>query len=291
MEVVNALSLEVEVGEFVTLLGTSGCGKSTILNAIAGFVEVDCGKIKSNGKAVLGPGPDRAMVFQNHALYSWKTAVENIEFGIRSSKLFSSQSLNDLRNFVSDALSRLSDYIPFESNRSLLPSQLARLSRLLPIPKRSREIRDSAMALVSQVGLEGFENHYPHELSGGMCQRVGIARALAVSPEILLLDEPFGALDAQTRLEMQELLLKLWAESKKTVLFVTHDIDEAILLSDRVFVLTARPAKILETISINFERPRTYDLLGEPEFAKIKSHILKLLRTESQKKPGSDHAN
>ena len=176
------ISLDVEAGEFITLVGPSGCGKSTLLLAIDGLIPVQNGKILINGKAVDGPGGNRAMVFQEFGLLPWRTVEENVKFGMELRKV-------------------PADFIPRKTGQ-----------------------------YIQLVGLEGFEKHYPHQLSGGMRQRVGIARALAVNPEILLMDEPFGALDAQTREEMGAELLRIWETERKTILFVTHSIEEAIFL-------------------------------------------------------------
>lgn len=230
---VEDLSFEVQGGEFVCLLGTSGCGKSTILNVMAGFVAPSRGGVLLDGKQVDAPGPDRGMVFQRHALFGWKTVRNNIEFGLKMKGLL-------------------------------------------------RETRHQmAQKYIDMVGLTGFENRYPAELSGGMEQRVGLARTLAVDPLVLLMDEPFGSLDAQTRIMMQELLLRIWEKSYKTVVFVTHDVEEAILLADRIVVLTARPARVKEEIAVPLERPRDYGVVTTAEFIEIKQRALDLIRQES----------
>jgi len=180
------VNLTIEMNEFVTIVGRSGCGKTTLLNLIAGLLYPTGGEIRISGQLVDGPGPDRGMVFQHSALFPWLTAIENIEFGPR--------------------------------NRGMA--------------KSARRVL--AHELIDLVRLQGFENKYPRELSGGMQQRVAIARALATDPEILLMDEPFGALDELTRAEMQSELLRIWQARKKTVVFVTHSITEAIYLSDQL---------------------------------------------------------
>lgn len=233
VEVLDALSFTVLPGEFVCLLGTSGCGKSTILNALAGFISPTEGTIHLDGRVLNSPGPDRGMVFQKHALFPWMTVRRNVEFGLKMARIS-----GELRRRV-------------------------------------------GQQFIDLVGLTGFENRYPAELSGGMEQRVGLARVLALDPLVLLMDEPFGSLDAQTRLLMQELLLRVWDETKKTVVFVTHDVDEAILLADRIIVLTARPAGIKEQIDVCLPRPRSSDLVTAHEFVSIKQHALKLIREES----------
>ena len=190
MRALDEINLEVQKGEVICILGPSGCGKSTLLNIIAGFLPPSGGEVRVDGRPVIEPGPDRGFVFQEFALFPWRTVLENIEFG----------------------------------------------PVLKGMEKTGRHAR--ARELIQRIHLTGFEDKYPFELSGGMKQRVGIARALANDPEVLLMDEPFGALDAQTRRVMQEELLKLLGETKKTVLFVTHAIDEAIVLADRVLIMT-----------------------------------------------------
>jgi ABC-type nitrate/sulfonate/bicarbonate transport system ATPase subunit len=204
----EGVSLTIQDNEFVTVVGRSGCGKTTLLNIIAGLVEPTGGEVRVNGRPVTGPGGGKGMVFQQHALFPWLTAIQNVEFGCKSRGM------------------------PF------------------------RERAEAASQLIELVGLRGFEHKYPIELSGGMQQRVAIARALALDPEILLMDEPFGALDELTRLEMQDELLRVWSSRKKTVVFVTHSISEALILSDRVVVLSARPGRVRQEISLDLPRPR-----------------------------------
>ena len=232
---IRDLSFVVQPGEFVCLLGTSGCGKSTILNAIAGFVRPTKGEIRVDGKVLDSPGPDRGMVFQQHALFPWKTVRQNVEFGLKSMDI------------------------------------------------SSDERRRRAQEYVDLVGLSGFEDRYPAELSGGMEQRVGLARTLAVNPLVLLMDEPFGSLDAQTRSRMQELLLGIWEKTRKTVIFVTHDVEESILLANRILVLTARPGTVKEEIKVDLERPRKYEIVTTPRFVSIKQRALELIREETAK--------
>ncbi len=230
---VRQLDLSVAPGEFLCLVGTTGCGKSTILNAIAGFTRPTEGEILVNGQPVEEPDPSRGMVFQQHALFPWLTVTGNIQFGP------------------------------------------------LSLGTSRTESRAIAERYIKLMGLEGFGASYSSELSGGMQQRVGLARVLANDPRILLMDEPFGALDAQTRAQMQELLLKIWSGSGKTVMFVTHDVDEAIFLADRIVVLTARPAQIKSVIAVPLSRPRSYDIVTSGAYVAIKREVLGLIREET----------
>jgi ABC-type nitrate/sulfonate/bicarbonate transport system ATPase subunit len=202
------INLRIAEGEFLCLLGPSGCGKSTLLKIIAGLIPTTSGRIAINGKAVSGPGPERAVVFQDYALFPWMTVRDNVEFGLEARKL----------------------------------------------PPAER--RQVSSRLLKVVGLSDFAERFPHQLSGGMKQRVSIARALAVDPSLLLMDEPFGALDAQTRQLLQDELLRIWREYRKTVVFVTHSIEEAIYLSDRIAVMTARPGRIKQIVMVPELRPR-----------------------------------
>jgi NitT/TauT family transport system ATP-binding protein len=204
----NNVSTNIESGEFVCLVGPSGCGKSTTLNIVAGFLKPTRGQVMVDGKVVHGHGMDRGVVFQEYALFPWRTAVQNVEFGL------------EMKN----------------------------------VPARER--REAAMNHLRMVKLERFANTYPHHLSGGMKQRVAIARALAYDPKVLLLDEPFGALDALTREELQALVVDLWQQTGKTVLYVTHNLAEAVYLSDRTIVLTPQPGTIKADVRIDLPRPR-----------------------------------
>ena len=228
----DEINLEVQKGEVICILGPSGCGKSTLLNIIAGFLPPRGGEVRVDGRPVIEPGPDRGFVFQEFALFPWRTVLENIEFG----------------------------------------------PVLKGMEKADRHAR--ARELIQRIHLTGFEDKYPFELSGGMKQRVGIARALANDPEVLLMDEPFGALDAQTRRVMQEELLKLLGETKKTVLFVTHAIDEAIVLADRVMVMTARPGQVKALLGVDLPRPRERT---SPEFNELYRMMDDLIRVEVEK--------
>ena len=227
-------SLDIADNEFAVLLGPSGCGKSTLLNILAGFEGATKGAVSVFGQPVEAPGPERAVVFQEAALFPWLSVWDNVTFGLRMNG----------------------------------------------IP--AAEYTDRARELLALVGLADFHDALPHQLSGGMKQRVGIARALVMRPRVLLMDEPFGALDAQTRLSMQELLLTVWDRHKKTVLFITHDIDEAILLADTVYVMSARPGRIAERFKVELPRPRDADLITDPAFNALRASILHCIRRQAK---------
>ena len=227
------VSLTVRPREFLTLLGPSGCGKSTLLSIIGGLVAPDAGEVRIEGARVAGPDPARiAMAFQDPGLFPWRTALENVEFGLE----------------------------------------------LQGVPAARR--CEVARGLLEPVGLRGFESRYPRELSGGMKQRVAIARALALDAPILLMDEPFGALDEQTRLLMGEWLLGIWARTRKTVVFVTHRLQEAILLSQRIVVMTARPGRIQASFDVRLPVPR--DLDAAPATA-LRAQLWAAIRDESRR--------
>ena len=202
------INLEIEQGEFICILGPSGCGKSTLLNAIAGFSPPTGGSILVDGVEVTAPGPERAMVFQEYALFPWMTVAENISFGLEIKKL----PRDDIRNKVT--------------------------------------------ALLKQLQLTDFRDRFPKDLSGGMRQRVAIARALALDSPMMLMDEPFGALDALTRRSLQDELLRIWMAFRKTIVFVTHSIEESVLLADRVVVMTYRPGTVKRIVPIPLPHPR-----------------------------------
>jgi len=232
---VNETNLIIEPGEFVCILGPSGCGKSTLLNSVAGYVTPTTGQVLVDKEKIIGPGPDRGMVFQQYSLFPWKTVHQNIAFG----------------------------------------PKLAGCS--------SAECSSIANTFLSMIGLTNIANKFPAELSGGMQQRVGIARALANYPSVLLMDEPFGALDAQTRIMMQENLLNIWSEFGTTVLFVTHDVDEAIFLADRILVMSASPGSVISDIKVDLERPRNPDIATSKKFVELKKKCLGHIRAESMK--------
>jgi NitT/TauT family transport system ATP-binding protein len=227
---IGDVSFDVAEGEFVSVLGPSGCGKTTVLNIVAGFVEQTAGNVVVAGKPVEGPGPDRGVVFQNHALFPWKTVQGNVTFGLR----------------------------------------------MRGVAKAERE--RVAAEYLQLVGLTGSERRYPHELSGGMQQRLGVARVLANEPAVMLMDEPFASIDAQTRRRLQEDLTRIFQARRPTVFFVTHDVDEAVFLSDRVVVLTGRPSRVHEIVTVDLPRPRSWRGTGETrQFRDIRNRITDLL--------------
>src|SRR3984957_10570302 len=224
LPVLRHVSFAVAENEIVSLVGESGCGKTTLLRIVQGLVRLDRGTIRIDGHAVEGPGRDRGFVFQQPNLLPWRTAIANVELGLE-------------------------------------------LQGVAPAPRRQ-----VAQRLLALVGLSGAGRQLPHQLSGGMQQRIGLARALAIDPAVLLMDEPFSALDAQTREILQKELLRIHAETGKTILFVTHDLDEAIYLSDRVIVMAARPGRVKQIIDVPFAHPRPelVELRGEPIFQEIR---------------------
>jgi NitT/TauT family transport system ATP-binding protein len=231
-EAVQSVDFAIEPGEFVCILGPSGCGKSTLLGALAGHITPSHGSLKLDGKTIKDPSPERGMVFQHHTLFPWRSALDNVAFGLK----------------------------------------------MRGIGKQER--RAQALDMLKLVGLEDSAHRWPSQLSGGMQQRVEIARVLINKPRLLLMDEPFGALDAQTRLKMQELLLSIWSRIRTSVVFVTHDIDEALFLADRILVMSPRPGKIIEDLPVDFARPRRTELVTTPEFMRLKRHCLELLNHE-----------
>ncbi|NEP56230.1 MAG: ATP-binding cassette domain-containing protein [Symploca sp. SIO2G7] len=231
--VMEGVNLAVKEGEFICLIGHSGCGKTTLLNMVAGFTQPTEGAVYLGNQAITRPGPDRMMVFQNYSLLPWKTALDNIYLAVHA------------------ASPKLS----------------------------SSEKRAIAREHLDLVGLSDAANKRPHQLSGGMKQRVAIARALAIRPQVLLLDEPFGALDAITKEELQEELLNIWQDHRCTVLMITHDIDEALLLSDRLVMMTNGPAaNIGDIIDIPFDRPRDRDsIMEDSQYYELRNYVLDFL--------------
>jgi ABC-type nitrate/sulfonate/bicarbonate transport system ATPase subunit len=225
----EGVNLNVKDGEFVSIIGTSGCGKTTLLRVIAGLESDFDGEINLNNKKITAPGTDRAVIFQDHRLFPWYSIEDNISFGSKD--------------------------------------------------KDTAQKRERIQHYVDLVGLKGFEKVYPGQVSGGMAQRAAIARALLGKPDVLLLDEPLGALDALTRMYMQNELERIWKEENSTMIMVTHDIEEAIYLSDRVIIMSNRPGTIKRVVEVPLARPRdraSYD------FAAIKEEVLKEFHLESQ---------
>jgi len=227
------VSLTVERGEFITLIGHSGCGKSTLLNLIAGLLQPTSGALVCDGREIAAPGPERAVVFQNHSLLPWLSCLENVQLAVEA--VFKTETRKP---------------------------QVAR-----------------AEAALQLVGMGHALHKKPHEISGGMKQRVGIARALAMEPKVLLMDEPFGALDALTRAKLQDELLKIVERTRSTVVMVTHDVDEAVLLSDRIVMMTNGPAATIgEILSVDLPRPRDRVALAEDAgYARIRKGVLDFL--------------
>ncbi len=233
LNVLRNVNFDVRQGEIVSLIGESGCGKTTLLRIVQGLIRLDSGDLLIDGAAVKRSGRDRGFVFQQASLLPWRTARQNVEFGLE----------------------------------------------LQGMPKQARA--DRAMQLLELVSLAHAADQFPHQMSGGMQQRIGLARALAIDPAILLMDEPFSALDAQTREVLQTELMRIHAQTAKTTLFVTHDLDEAIFLSDRVVVLAARPGRVKKIIDIPFAHPRPEltALRGDPAFQAIRAEIWSLIST------------
>jgi NitT/TauT family transport system ATP-binding protein len=233
VEALAGVTFTAAAQELLAVVGPSGCGKSTLLNLLAGLLTPSAGRVGFEGELPAGR-PPTAMVFQEFALFPWRTVLANVEFGLE------------------------------EAGR----------------PRAER--RALARRYVELTGLGGFERTYPHQLSGGMRQRVGIARALAVEPAVLLMDEPFSALDAQTRQLMQEELLAIWGRTRQTIVYVTHNIHEAVWMADRVVVLSRRPGRVLEIVDVELKRPRTETMLGEPAFVHAVERIWALIKSQAR---------
>jgi NitT/TauT family transport system ATP-binding protein len=246
LKVIDDITCNIYGGDFVSVIGPSGCGKSTLMNMLAGFQKPTTGTVMFEDRPILGPGPERGVIFQEYGVFPWLTVKDNIGFGLE-----------------------------LAANR---------------VSKNERnEICDHYLGL---MGLTEFANAYPKHLSGGMRQRLAIARAYAVKPKFLLMDEPFGALDAQTRSNMQNLLLRVLAAEGKTVLLITHSVDEAIYLSSRIIVVTARPARIKKVIDVNFAYPRDDTIQEHAEFGELRKSIRELVMSEyraqqAQSRPAS----
>ncbi|MBD5805202.1 Bicarbonate transport ATP-binding protein CmpD [Azoarcus sp. Aa7] len=235
------ITLDIHEGESISLIGHSGCGKSTLLNLIAGLTRPTSGVMLCDGREIAGPGPERAVVFQNHSLLPWLTCYDNVYLAV---------------------------------------------DRVFGAKEGKAKLKQRTQEALALVGLSHAETKFPHEISGGMKQRVGIARALSMEPRILLMDEPFGALDALTRATLQDELVKILAATKATMVMVTHDVDEAVLLSDRVVMLTNGPAATIgEILDVKLERPRDRLALAElPEFAHCRAAVLDFLYKKQLKR-------
>lgn len=233
-EALRDINLKITKGEFITLIGHSGCGKSTLLNLIAGLTIPSQGTMICNGREIAGPGPDRAVVFQNHSLLPWLTCFDNV-------------------------------YLAVE--------------RVFGATENKAKLRERTKAALKMVGLTHAINKYPSEISGGMKQRVGIARALSMEPQVLLLDEPFGALDALTRAHLQDELIEIVQQTQATVVMVTHDVDEAVLLSDRIVMMTNGPAATIgEILTVDLPHPRDrLQLANNPRYHQLRASVLDFL--------------
>lgn len=229
VEALQNINLSVRRGEFLSIIGSSGCGKTTLLRMIAGLEKPETGRLTLNGQQITGPDPQRGYIFQQGGLFQWLTVEKNIATGLKARRVY-------------------------------------------------RQNRELVAHFIELIGLKGFEKAYPHQISGGMAQRVAIARALINNPEVLLLDEPMGALDSFTRADIQDKLLELHMVNKTTMILVTHDIDEAIYLSDRIVIMTPRPGRISEIMEVKLPRPRHR---GSTEFLNIRRNILEKLHMAS----------
>ncbi|GAB1263861.1 ABC transporter ATP-binding protein [Aurantivibrio infirmus] len=236
----KGVNLKLEKGEFISLIGHSGCGKSTVLNIVAGLYKASVGGVIVNGKEVSEPGPERAVVFQNHSLLPWLTAYQNVELAVK---------------------------------------------QVFGKTKTKAEIKEWVEHNLHLVHMDHAMHKRPGEISGGMKQRVGIARAISMQPDILLMDEPFGALDALTRAHMQDSLMEIQAELNNSVMMITHDVDEAVLLSDRIVMMTNGPAATIgEILDVKLERPRDrLALAQDPEYTRLRSSVLRFLYEKQRK--------
>ena len=237
VEALADIDCTVRRGEFFAVVGPSGCGKSTLLSLIAGFIRPDAGEVLYDGNPVTGPGPERGVMFQDYALFPWRTVMGNVEFGL--------------------------------------------YARGIPVAQRQARARE----LIDLVGLQGFERRYPHELSGGMRQRCALARMLANDPAMWLMDEPLAAVDLQTRIILQDELLRLWGDTpgtsgRPTVVFVTHGIEEAVLLADRVLVLARRPGRVKAIVEVDLPRPRAAQR-SSPQMARLVDEVWALVRDDA----------
>jgi ABC-type nitrate/sulfonate/bicarbonate transport system ATPase subunit len=234
----QAVNIEIPQGEFLSVIGPSGCGKSTLLHILAGLEQPSSGQVLIDGRKILGPGPDRVVMFQEYGLYPWMTVKQNIEFGLKAKGLNRAERVELVKYFV------------------------------------------------NLVHLDGFEDRYPHEISGGMKQRVSLARAMAPDPKIVLMDEPFAALDSLTRDVMQEEILRIWNQLRRTFVLITHNIDEAIFLGDRVLIMTPHPGRVKEALSIDLPRPRDASLRAKDrQFLAYREYLASRLHEDRLRAP------
>ena len=234
LTILKDISLGIHRREFLTVIGPSGCGKSTLARILAGLETITGGTATIDGAPIVGPGPDRGMVFQKYTLFPWLTVKQNVMFGLTAQGATKGHAEGEAREWI------------------------------------------------EAIGLPKFTDHYPHQLSGGMQQRVAIARSLATRPKVLLMDEPFGALDAQTRQRMQQHLIDIWQNIDVTVVFITHDLDEAIYLADRILVLKPNPGEIQSLIDVPLPRPRLPEHLESSEFQDMKQELSGLIHSHDQ---------
>ena len=256
----NGVNLEIKKNEFICVVGPSGCGKTTLLNIIAGLEQPTEGQATIHGRPILGPGPDRGVIFQQYALFPWLTVKKNVMYSTKFIKHLVPVMKKNKKT------GKLEQVMTKDENGNEVP-----LMKKAGYSKIEREA--ITKKYIEMVQLNGFENKYPKELSGGMKQRVAIARGYALNSEVLLLDEPFGALDAQTRSQLQEDLLRTWEKERKTCFFITHDVDECVLLASKVIIMSARPGQVKEIINIDLPYPRTQATKLDPKFQEYRNYI------------------
>ena len=256
----NGVNLDIRRNEFICVVGPSGCGKTTLLNIIAGLEQPTSGQATIHNRPILGPGPDRGVIFQQYALFPWLTVKKNVMY---STKFIKHEVPVLKKNKTTGVVEQV---YTTDKDGNQVP-----LMKRVKYTKLEREA--IAKKYIDMVQLNGFENKYPKQLSGGMKQRVAIARGYALNSEVLLLDEPFGALDAQTRSQLQEDLLRTWEQERKTCFFITHDVDECVLLASKVIIMSARPGQVKEIIDIDLPYPRTQATKLDAKFQEYRNYI------------------